>query len=74
MILETSEDERDEEKESECAVVGREREAEKTAASGANEPSRADNAKTPKTFNNKRKLSEDDRRDNGEEPIKWVEL
>ena len=39
--------------------MGREGEAEKTAASGANEPSGADNAKTPKTVDNKRKLSEE---------------
>ena len=58
-IVESSEDESDEEEESEWAVVGREGEAEKTAASGANEPSGTDNTKTPKTVGNKRKLSEE---------------
>ena len=58
-IVESSEDESDEEEESEWAVVGREGEAEKTAASGANEPSGKVKGKTPKTVGNKRKLSEE---------------
>ena len=58
-IVESSKDEGAEEEESEWAVVGREGEAEKTAASGADEPSGTDNAKTPKTVGNKRKLSEE---------------
>ena len=56
---ESSEDESDDEEESDWAVVGREGEAEKTTASGADEPSGTDNAKIPKTVGNKRKLSEE---------------
>ena len=57
--IESRKDKSDEEEESEWAVVGREGEAEKTAASGADEPSGTDNAKTPKTVGNKSKLSEE---------------
>ena len=55
-IVESSEDESDEEDESEWAVVRREGEAEKTTASGVDEPSGTENAKTPKTVGNKSKL------------------
>ena len=58
-IVESSEDESHEEEESEWAVVGREDGAEKTTASGADETSGTDNAKTPKTVGNKRKLSKE---------------
>ena len=58
-IVESSEDESDDEEESEWAVVGRESEAEKTAASGANELLGTAKEKTPKIVGNKRKLSEE---------------
>ena len=57
--VEYSEDESDEDEESEWAVVGRAGEVEKTAASGANDPSGTDKEQTPKTVGNKRKLGEE---------------